>query len=93
MRPEPHDASAREHQDLGRIADGPQPVRHDDDDPAGGEAVEGTLHLALGVGVEAGGRLVQQQEGRVLQERARAMLIRCASPRESGRPPWPTTVP
>ena len=49
------------------------------------------LDLALGVGVERRGRLVEQQDRRRLRM-VRAMATRCFSPPESLRPRSPTRV-
>jgi len=44
------------------------------------DAVECVLDFPLGVAVERGSRLVEQQDRRALEDRARAIATRCFSP-------------
>src|SRR5260370_1075355 len=60
-----------EDDDLVRVADGREAVRDGDRRAPLGEAVEGLLHGALGLGVKRARRLVEHEHGRVSQDRAR----------------------
>ena len=51
----------------------------------GQQAGEGALHLGLVLHIQAGGGLVQQDDGAFFKS-ARAMEMRCRSPPESLRP-------
>ena len=65
------DAAVIEHEDARRVADGRKPVRDHEGGAALHHLVERGLHLALGGGVERARRLVEDQDRRVLQQRAR----------------------
>ena len=65
------DASVVEHEDLIGVADRGQAVRDRDRGAPPGQLVERKLHGALGLGVERGGGLVEDQYGRVAKDRAR----------------------
>ena len=51
--------------------DGGEPVGDDEGGAAPGQGVEGLLDLGLGDGIQGGGGLVQDQDGRILQENPR----------------------
>ncbi|MFO0671754.1 MAG: hypothetical protein U0235_19335 [Polyangiaceae bacterium] len=57
------------HEDAIGVDDGREAVRHDD--ARAREGLQLLLHLELGVGVERARRLVEEQDGRVIDERAR----------------------
>ena len=91
-------AALVQHQHLVGVFDGRQPVRDDQRRAVGHQVVERVLHQAFGFGVERGGGLVEDQDRRVLQHRARdrealalaagqraALARRCAVSRPSGR--------
>src|SRR5262249_15479610 len=65
-----HDPSVREHDDLVGAPDRRQAVRDDDARAVDHEAVERFLDEALGLGVERGRRFVEDEDGRVLENRA-----------------------
>src|SRR5438093_951961 len=65
------DAAAVEHDDLVRVADGREPVGDCDRRPAFGEPVERLLHEPLRLGVERARRLVEHEDWRIAQDRAR----------------------
>src|SRR5438552_2389643 len=65
------DATAVEDDDLVRIADGRETVGDRDRRAALREAVERLLHEPLGLGVERARRLVEDEDRRVAQDRAR----------------------
>jgi len=56
-----------------RVADGGEPVRHDDGGPLLGrqQVVKGLLHDALGLAVERAGRFVEEQDLRIFDDRPR----------------------
>ena len=62
------DASVFHHEDLVRAANRAQAVRDDEAGAAPHELVQRTLDSALGLRVHAGGRLIEDEDGRVLQE-------------------------
>ncbi|MPM25386.1 hypothetical protein SDC9_71877 [bioreactor metagenome] len=64
------DLALLEHHDPVGIGDGREPVRDGDDGAALAHRVQAVLDVALGLGVERRGRLVEQQDRRVLQQRA-----------------------
>ena len=65
------DAAVVEHDDLVGVAHGREPVRDRDRRPALREPVERLLHEPLGLGVERARRLVEDEDRRVAQDRAR----------------------
>ena len=65
------DLAALDHQDAVGMHDGVQPVRDDDGGAVLAEMLDRLLHLALGFGIERGGRLVEQDDRRVLEQGAR----------------------
>ena len=65
------DAAVVEHQDAGGVAHGRKPVRDHEGGAVLHHLVERGLHLHLGGGVERAGRLVEDQDRRVLHQRAR----------------------
>ena len=65
------DAAALEHDDRVGAADGRQPVRDDERRAVPHQVGERILHQQLRLGVERRGRLVENQDRRVLQQRAR----------------------
>ena len=71
MRAALGDPSAVDHEDHVGLQDGGEPVRDGDRRPALHQRLQRRLHQALRVGVEAGRRLVQDQDARVLQDHAR----------------------
>ena len=68
--PQLDDAALREHGDAGGVADGREPVRDHQHGAVLHQLVEGALDLALALGVERGGGLVEEEDGGVLEERA-----------------------
>ena len=58
------------HHDLVRIAHRREPVGDDEGGAAPHQLADGVLHQALGFRIERAGRLVEQQDRRVLQEGA-----------------------
>ena len=80
MAAEPHqlvegpaldDAAALEHQDAGGVADGGEPVRDHEGGAAFHHLGERGLHLGLGQRVERARRLVENEDRRILEQRAR----------------------
>ena len=71
MRADLDDAAAVEHDDLVGVAHGREPVRDRDRRPPLGEPLERLLHRALGLRVERRGRLVEDEDRRVAQDRPR----------------------
>ena len=71
VRPDLDDVSAVEDDDLVGIANGREPVRDGDRRPTLGKALERLLDEPLGLRVEGRGRLVQHEDGRVPEDRAR----------------------
>ena len=65
------DAAALEHDDRVGAPDRGQPVRDDERRAVHHQVRERLLHEQLRFGVERGGRLVEDQNRRVLQQRAR----------------------
>ena len=65
------DAAGVHHQDLVGAHHGREPVRDHERGAADADAVELGLDRLLGRGVERGGRLVEDQDRRILQQRAR----------------------
>ena len=63
--------SGLDHQDAVGVHDGGKPMRDHDRGPALAEFGDGDLHQLLRFGIERGGGLVEQDDGRVLDERAR----------------------
>jgi hypothetical protein len=68
-----------------------QPVSDDQQRFAAAQLADGLLDVAFVVRVHAGGGLVENDDGRVL-ENAAAMEMRCFSPPERVSPPSPITV-
>ena len=85
------DAALVEDEDLVGVDDGRQAVGDDDGRAAGGDVAQGLLDRRLGAAVERAGRLVEDQDRRVL-EQVRAMATRCFSPPDSLRPRSPTRL-
>ena len=71
VRPDLDDAPAVEHDDAVGVLDRRQPVRDHDRGASAHQRIERGLHLALRFRVERRGRLVEDQQRRVLEERAR----------------------
>ena len=65
------DPALDDDQDLGGVADGGEPMGDGDGGPVFDQGIERLLDLALGGGVQRRGRLVEQQDGRVLEQRPR----------------------
>src|SRR4051812_16162678 len=65
------DAALIEHQNARRVADGGKAVRDDECGAPPHHFIESRLHLALGGSVERACRFVEDQDWRVLQQRAR----------------------
>ena len=65
------DPACLEHDDLVGMHDRRQPVRDHDRGPAALDIFERALDLGLGAAVERAGRLVEDQDRRVLEQRAR----------------------
>ena len=65
------DASAVEHDDAVAVLDRRQPVRDDDRRAPAHQLFERRLDQPLRLGVERRGRLVEDQDRRVLEDRAR----------------------
>lgn len=63
-----HDPSAGEHEDAIEMCEGGKPVGDDDHRLANHGRIERRLNLVLGDGVEARGRLVQDEDWRVLED-------------------------
>ena len=66
-----HNAAGLHHQDLIRAADGRQPVRDHERRAALHQVPQAFLNQRLGFGIQARGRLVQNQNARIGQNRAR----------------------
>ena len=66
-----HQAAPLEHQDAVEVAHGGQAMRDRQHGAAAHQAAERLADELLGCAVERGGRLVEQQQRRVLEERAR----------------------
>src|SRR5580704_8170030 len=64
------DAAAVEHDDLVGMDDGREPVRDHNRGAAAAHLLQRALDLLLGAGVERAGRLVEQQDVRVLEDGA-----------------------
>ena len=92
-----HQAALVEDEHLVGVFDRRQPVRDDERRAIGHQVVQRVLDQPLGFGVERGGRLVEDQDRRVAQERAcdgqalalaagqqRAVFADCACPCPSG---------
>ena len=67
MRAALRDLAVVQHDDLVGINDCREPMRDHEGRPALGDEIEGILNLAFGKGVECGGRLVEDKNGRRLQ--------------------------
>ncbi len=65
------DLARLDHQDAVRVHDGGEPVRDHDGGAALAELGDRLLHVPLGFGIERGGRFIEQDDGRVLDQRAR----------------------
>ena len=63
-------SSFLQHVDAVGVLDGGKPVGDDEGGAVFHQAVERVLDLALGLGIHRGGGLVQQQDRRVLEQRA-----------------------
>ena len=66
-----HDPPGLEHQDARRLADGGEPMGDDEGGAVLHDFVERHQHFGFGRGIERAGRLVENQDRRVLQQRAR----------------------
>ena len=66
-----HDAPLHEHHDAIGALDGRQAMGDHDGGAPAHQRLERSLHRALALGVERRGRLVEQQDGRVLEDGAR----------------------
>src|SRR6267378_4122567 len=66
-----HDPPLRQHDDEIRVLHGRQPVRDDEHGPVRHQALDRLLHQPFRLGVERTRRLVEEQEGRIAQQRAR----------------------
>src|SRR5262245_57673524 len=66
-----HDAAAVDHQDAVGMHDGCEPMRDRDGGAAAAELGDRFLHVALGLGVERRGGLIEQDDWRILDQRAR----------------------
>ena len=64
-----HHPSRVEHHDLVRVAHGGQTVRDHQHGPLGHEPVDRLLHQPLRLGVQRAGGLVEDQDGRVAEQR------------------------
>ena len=64
------DAAFVQDDDLVGVLDGAEAVGDGDGGAAGHELLEGLLDAALGLGVERGGGLVEDEDGRVLEDGA-----------------------
>ena len=64
------DASVFQYQNLVGIADGAEAVCDDETCATAHESLESLLDQSLGGGVDTGGGLVENEDGRVLQQRA-----------------------
>src|SRR6266851_8119685 len=64
------DAAAIEHDDLVGVDDGGEPMRDHHGGAAAAHLFQRALDLLLGAGVERAGRLVEQEDMRVLEDRA-----------------------
>ena len=80
-----------DHQDLIGVPDGGQAVGNGDNGLAPGQLRQGVLDQMLVLGIDAGGGLVQDDDGASFKI-AWAMEMRCFSPPEKLPPPSPTTV-
>ena len=69
--PRLHNRSGADHVDAIRMADGREAVRDCDNRPIVGNPGEGALDRSLGLVVDGGGRFVEQQDGRVGEQRSR----------------------
>src|ERR1051325_8219688 len=65
------DAAVREDDDLVHLRQCAETVRDADDGAVVLEVFDGSLHLGLRLRIERGGRLVEREDGRVADERAR----------------------
>ena len=65
------DASPIENQDLVSLPNRRQPVRDDERRPSGHHVAQRLLDQCLGFRIEMRGRLVEDQQARVLEDRAR----------------------
>ena len=71
MRAAFHDAAGVEHHDLVGAAHGGEAVRDDQHRPVAHQLLDGLLHQPLALGVERAGGLVEDQDGRVAEQRPR----------------------
>ena len=71
MPPAPHDAPRVHDENLVGARDGREPMRDSDKRLALHQPADGALHQRLVFGVGVGGRLVEDDDGRVLQDGAR----------------------
>ena len=60
-----HNAAVLHHHDLVRLHDGGQPVSNGNDGAALHHGIKGLLHVFLGLGIQLGGGLIQNEDGRV----------------------------
>lgn len=91
LRAHGFNAAAVYHGDLVGVDDGGKPVCNDDQRFAAHKLRHALLNERLVFRIGVGGRLVQENDGRVLSI-ARAMEMRCISPPERCPPPLPTCV-
>ena len=69
MGPPLHDPPFVDHQELSRVADRAQPVGDDEAGPARHKGQKRPLDSGLGPGVDAARRLVEDENGRVREDR------------------------
>ena len=62
------DSAVADDQNAGGVADGGQAVGDDERGTALGQIIKGVLDLGFGDGIQGRGGLVQNQNGRILQE-------------------------
>ena len=65
-----HDPATVHHHDPVRLAHGGEPVRDDQRGPPAHHVAERFLHQPLALRVERAGRLVEQEDRRIAQDRA-----------------------
>ena len=91
MRAAGDDPAAVEHEDLVRPADGAEPVGDHEGGAALHQLVESRLDHALGLRVDAGGGVVEDEDARILQK-GPGDRDRCFWPPERVAPRSPTRV-
>ena len=70
-RPALHDPPGIEHQDAVGVGDRGQPMRDDEGGAPGPQPVQRALDAGLGLDIERAGGLVEDQDGRILEDGAR----------------------